>query len=62
MITLPHIPARNAALEGGEEVTPDLVAGGGARVEEGGHGDLIERESKVEMWSTQCHKEKRVVR
>lgn len=45
MIALTHIPARNAALEVGKELTPDSVGEGG-EVEEGGHSDLIERESK----------------
>lgn len=45
MITLTHIPACNAALEVGKELTPDSV-GEGDEVEEGGHGDLIEKESK----------------
>lgn len=38
MITLTHIPARNAALEVGRELTHDSV-GEGAEVEEEGHGD-----------------------
>ncbi len=45
MITLTHIRACSSALEVGRELTPDLVERG-TEVEEGGHGDLIERESK----------------
>lgn len=45
MITLTHI----LALQLGKELTPDSV-GEGAEVEEGGHGDLIERESKEHSW------------
>lgn len=53
MITLTHIPARNAALEVGKELTPDSV-GEGAELEEGGHDDLIERESKEDSLSARA--------
>ncbi len=56
MITLTHIPARNAVPKVGKELTPDSV-GEGAEVEEGGHGDLIERESKEDSFRA-CVREK----